>query len=222
MDGRESRYVCLCNVHSVVTSASDARLKAALDDADLALPDGFPVGFMMRRLGWAEQQRISGPDLMWEAMRRAEAACRAVYFFGSTEETLTLLRARARAEFPGLKIAGATSPPMRSIDHAFDDADAATINAARPDLVFVGLGCPKQEVWMRAARGKVDATMLGVGAAFDYHAGTLARAPLWMQQAGLEWTHRLMQEPSRLWRRYLTTNTRFMAWSMARLLRVCG
>lgn len=216
--GRESRYACLCNVHSVVTSASDSRLKAALDGADLALPDGFPVGFMLRRLGHPKQQRISGPDLMWEALRRAEADGRAVLFFGSTQDTLDKLREKVREAFPALKVAAAISPPFRPVDTAFQPEDAAAINAANPSLVFVGLGCPKQEVWMASARGHVHAPMLGVGAAFDYHAGTLARAPLWMREAGLEWAHRLWQEPGRLWKRYLVTNSLFMAWGLGRMI----
>lgn len=215
---RQSSYVCLANVHSVVTSNSHPQLKEALDRADLALPDGFPIAFMMRRLGHPDQRRISGPDLMWSVLRRCEAEERSVLFFGSTDTTLAKLVAVVRAAFPRLTIAGAISPPFRPTDTAFRPGDAAEINAASPDIVFVGLGCPKQEIWMCAARGLVHAPMLGVGAAFDYHAGTLARAPAWARDAGLEWLHRLCQEPGRLWKRYLVTNSLFLRWAFLRIL----
>ncbi len=206
---RQSRVVCFCNVHSVVTRRDDPALAAAIDGADLALPDGMPVAWSMRRAGISAQPRVDGPGFMWKCCALAEQRGIGVYFYGSTAETLTALRRRLVQDFPDLAF-GMESPPFRALSPK-EDADAvARIEDSGAGLVFVGLGCPRQEAWMAAHRGRVRAVMAGVGAAFDYHAGTLPRAPRWMQQRGLEWLHRLGTEPRRLWRRYLVTNLRFV------------
>lgn len=207
---RQSRYVTLCNVHSVVTASEDAEFRRVIEQADLALPDGAPIAWALRREGHPEQTRLSGPDLMWRYLAEAQRLKQRVFFYGSTPETLDKLRARIVAHFPRLQIAGMVSPPYRSLTPEEDQAHIDQINRSGAHVVFVGLGCPKQEGWMSAHRGRVHAVMLGVGAAFDYHAGTLARAPLWMQKAGLEWLHRLASEPRRLLKRYLHTNTVFV------------
>ncbi|PWF40440.1 WecB/TagA/CpsF family glycosyltransferase [Massilia glaciei] len=214
---RESRYVVICNVHSVVTAGQDRAFGRIVDEADLVTADGAPVAWMLRRLGHAGQQRINGPDLMWRYCEQAGARGESVYLYGGTPETLARLQARLREAFPGLRIAGAHSPPYRALSPAEDAHDVATINVSGAGTVWVGLGCPKQEAWMAAHRGRVDAAMIGVGAAFDYHAGTVARAPVWMQHAGLEWLHRLCAEPRRLARRYLVTNTRFLVGALMQL-----
>ena len=184
----------------------------------MATPDGAPVAWMLRRLGFAGQARINGPDLMWKYC--AEAALRgdAIYLYGGTQATLDTLVARLTGAFPGLRIAGAESPPFRTLTSDEDAAAVARINRSGAGVVFVSLGCPKQELWMAAHRGRVQAVMIGVGAAFDYHAGTISRAPVWMQHAGLEWLHRLASEPRRLWRRYLVTNTLFVIGAARQLL----
>lgn len=207
---RQSRVVCLCNVHSVVTASKDAAFAAAIGDADLALPDGAPVAWLMRRLGHRRQRRLSGPDLMWRSCEQAARSGDAVYLFGSTATTLALLQLRLQQSFPALRIVGACSPPFRPATPAEDDLIVEDIVSSGASIVWVGLGCPKQEQWMRAHRGRIPAVMLGVGAAFDYHAGTLRRAPAWMQRSGLEWLHRLASEPGRLWRRYLGSNSAFV------------
>jgi N-acetylglucosaminyldiphosphoundecaprenol N-acetyl-beta-D-mannosaminyltransferase len=206
----ESRYVCICNVHSVVTAGRDAEFGRVVAQADMATADGAPVAWMLRKMGFAGQQRINGPDLMWRLCGEAERLALPVYFFGSTPETLDLLESRLRDQFKNLVISGCYSPPFRAASAEDDSAEAQRINASGAAVVFVGLGCPKQEMWMARQRGKVNAVMIGVGAAFDYHAGTVRRAPLWMQHAGLEWLHRLASEPGRLWKRYLVTNTVFL------------
>jgi N-acetylglucosaminyldiphosphoundecaprenol N-acetyl-beta-D-mannosaminyltransferase len=208
---RESRYVCICNVHSVVTAYQDTTFQAVVNQADMATPDGMPVAWALRKMGVAGQQRINGPDLMWRYCAQAEACGQSVYFYGSTDGTLALLLARLKTTFPRLIIGGHYSPPFRALTDDEDAAVIARINASGAGVVFVSLGCPKQEMWMAAHRGKINAVMIGVGAAFDYHAGTIKRAPLWMQHAGLEWLLRLVSEPRRLWRRYLVTNTIYMA-----------
>jgi N-acetylglucosaminyldiphosphoundecaprenol N-acetyl-beta-D-mannosaminyltransferase len=206
----ESRYVTLCNVHSVVTTTRNSDYKTVINQGDLALPDGAPIAWAVRRLGYSAQRRISGPDLMWRYLAEAENLGQVVYFFGSTEPTLQKLRIAIQREFPSLVIGGAYSPPFRDATVEEDEAQVAAINRSGAHVVFVGLGCPKQEHWMAEHRGRVNAVMLGVGAAFDFHAGTVKRAPLWFQKYGMEWLYRLLSEPRRLFRRYLVTNTLFM------------
>lgn len=207
---RESRYVCICNVHSVVTAAQDPAFRDVLNEADMATADGMPVAWTLRRLGFPGQQRINGPDLMWRYLREAERLCQMVYFYGGTASTLHKLHRTLIAAFPRLRIGGMVAPAFGPISREEDDAAVQQINASGATVVFVGLGCPKQEMWMAAHRGAIRAVTVGVGAAFDYHAGTLRRAPMWMQHRGLEWMYRLLTEPRRLWKRYLVTNLLFI------------
>lgn len=215
---RTSRVVCICNAHSLVTARQDAAFAETLRQAEMCTPDGAPVAWMLRRLGHAGQARINGPDLMWRYCAHAATSGQSIYLYGGTDETLRLLQQRLQAAFPALRIAGAFSPPFRALSAEEDAAAVAAINASGAGTVWVSLGCPKQELWMQAHRGRVQGVMLGVGAAFDYHAGTIARAPLWAQRAGLEWLHRLCSEPRRLWRRYLVTNTLFVLAAARQLL----
>lgn len=207
---RQSRYVCMCNVHSAVTCARDAEFQRIVANADLVAPDGAPIAWAVRHFTGRPQERINGPDLMWRALGAAEQAGLAVFLYGAGEATLAALQAAIGRSFPRLRVAGAIAPPFRPATPAEDEADVARINASGAALLFVGLGCPKQERWMAAHCGRVQAPMVGVGAAFDYHAGVLRRAPLWWQRHGLEWLYRLASEPRRLARRYLSTNTLFL------------
>lgn len=215
---RESRYVCICNVHSVVTARGDAGFGRTVCEADMATPDGAPVAWMLRRLGHYGQARINGPDLMWRYCAQAARTGESIYLYGGSEETLDILQRKLIDAHPGLRIAGAWSPPFRALTLEEDAEAVRRINDSGAGVVWVSLGCPKQELWMAAHRGRVQAVMVGVGAAFDYHAGTLRRAPGWMQRAGLEWLHRLSSEPRRLWRRYLVTNSLFIFHAMRQLL----
>ncbi len=215
---RESRYVCVCNVHSVVTARGDPEFRRVVAAADMATPDGAPIAWMLRRLGYIKQQRINGPDLMWRYLADAARAGVSVYLYGSTQETLARLQGAINEQFPELKLAGLASPPFRDLTAEEDAADVRAINDSGAGVVFVGLGCPKQELWMARHRGRVKAVMIGVGAAFDYHSGSLKRAPRWMQRIGLEWLHRLSSDPRRLWRRYLVTNTVFLIAASRELL----
>jgi N-acetylglucosaminyldiphosphoundecaprenol N-acetyl-beta-D-mannosaminyltransferase len=217
--GRESRYVCICNVHSVVTATRDPAFFNVIADADMATPDGAPIALMLRRQGHQGQQRIDGPDLMWRFLALAQKTGVGVYLLGGTPDTLARLRERLAIGFPGLRVTGAMSPPFRALTDEEVAAQAEAINGSGAGVVFVGLGCPKQEVWMSRQRGQVQAVMVGVGAAFDFHAGTLPRAPVWMRRHGLEWLHRLVSDPRRLWRRYLVTNSLFVANAVLDLLR---
>ena len=215
----ESRYVAICNVHVVVTCAREPHYGEIVNAADMATPDGAPVAWMLRRLGYEDQPRISGPDLMWALCERCERHDLPIYCYGSSEATLSKLRVRLQEAFPALRIAGMESPPYRALTDAEDKAAVERINTSGARFVFVGLGCPKQERWMAEHRGRVRAVMIGVGAAFDFHAGTVNRAPVWMQRCGLEWLHRVASEPRRLWKRYLVTNTLFILAAMRQLLR---
>lgn len=209
-EARESRMVCLCNVHSLVSAGADAGLREALQASDMNAPDGAPVAWMMRRLGWPEQQRLAGPDLMGKLLAESARLQLPVFLLGSTSQTLALLAERLRATLPSLPLAGTLSPPFRQLGDDDNALIAQSIAASGAQLVLVGLGCPKQEKWMAAQRGRLPAVMVGVGAAFDYHAGTLSRAPASWQRLGFEWLYRLLREPSRLLGRYLLTNTLFL------------
>ena len=215
---RESRYICICNVHSVVTAVEDSEFALAINGADLATPDGTPIAWMLRHLGYPGQKRINGPDLMMRYLRLAAQRGESIYLYGSTRETQDRLRERLTHSLPGLKVAGAYSPPFRPLTPDEDAEVIRQINASGARTVWVSLGCPKQEKWMADHRGRIHAVMIGVGAAFDYHAGITPRAPRWMQKRGLEWTHRLWAEPGRLWRRYLHTNSVFLLRAAAELL----
>lgn len=207
---RESRYVCICNVHSVVTARQNRLFRGVLFNADMATPDGMPLTWMLRQMGHPAQQRINGPDLMWKYCQRAAQSGESIFLYGGTQATLDTLAQKLRLSFPDITIAGCYSPPFRELSATEDAEITAQINASGANIVFVSLGCPKQELWMAAHRGKIHAVMVGVGAAFDYHAGTLQRAPRYMQEHGLEWLHRLYSEPRRLWKRYMVTNSIFI------------
>jgi N-acetylglucosaminyldiphosphoundecaprenol N-acetyl-beta-D-mannosaminyltransferase len=211
---RRSSYVAICNVHVVATAYLNPSYERIINSADMATPDGAPVAWFLRRLGWAKQLRINGPDLMWKYCQMSnsvgEDEVPSIYLYGGKNETLQALIRVLAYNFPKLKVAGAYSPPFRPLTPEEDRKVVDDINASGAGVVWVSLGCPKQELWMSQHLGKVNAVMIGVGAAFDYHAGTLRRAPLWMQQSGLEWIYRFNSEPRRLWRRYLVTNTVFL------------
>ena len=216
---RESRYVCICNVHSVVTAAQDAAFMRVLAHADMATADGAPVAWMLRRYGATGQQRVAGPELMLDYCAHAAASGEAIYLYGSTAETNQRLQDELRRRWPNLRIAGAHAPPFRELTAAEDQAVVQAINASGAATVWVGLGCPKQELWMAAHRASIRAVLVGVGAAFEFHAGTARRAPGWMRNSGLEWLHRLASEPRRLWKRYLVTNTAFVVGAARQLVK---
>jgi N-acetylglucosaminyldiphosphoundecaprenol N-acetyl-beta-D-mannosaminyltransferase len=208
---RESRTVCVCDVHSVVHALRDITHADSLRSSDLATPDGAPVAWMIRRKGHLAQERINGPDLMWACCQKAAETGTSIFLYGTTPSTLQRLERRLREAFPSLNVAGAISPPFRALSLEEDAAIVESINRSGAQIVWVGLGCPKQEAWMQAHRGEVKAVMVGVGAALDFHAGVVKRAPIWMQRNGLEWFHRVLQDPRRLAKRYLISNAMFIA-----------
>lgn len=215
---RESRVVVACNVHSLVTARLQPAFRQALHGADMATADGAPVAWMMRLLGCRGQQRISGPDLMWRYFADAAPRGESIFLYGGDTLTLERLAARIEREFPTLRIAGTWSPPFRELSAEEDQAAVDAINRSGAQTIWVALGCPKQERWMVEHRERLQGVQIGVGAAFAFHAGLVRRAPGWMQRIGLEWFHRLLCEPRRLFSRYLVTNSLFVFWAAAQLL----
>ena len=204
--------IVFCNVHSVMTARKDPSVATALLAADIAAPDGMPIVWGLRAAGCTAQTRVDGPSFMQRALKAGVARGWSHFFYGSTDDTLTRLREAVRRDTPGADIVGSYSPPFRTPAEEDITVAAEMINESGADLVWVGLGMPKQELWMHAIRPLVPGVaLLGVGAAFDFIAGTAARAPDWMQSSGLEWLHRLYREPRRMWRRYLVNNPVYLA-----------
>lgn len=201
-------YICVGNVHTTVMAHDDAQYHEVQKQAAFVLPDGKPLSAYSRKHGFPEAERVTGPDLMLELFGRDNGLKH--YFYGSTEETLSALRKALKTKYPDLSIAGMVSPPFKKLTQKEDEEQIRRINESGADVIWVGLGAPKQENWMYDHRGKVCGVMIGVGAGFDYHAGNIKRAPAWMQKCSLEWLYRLMQDPKRLFRRYLVTNTRYL------------
>jgi N-acetylglucosaminyldiphosphoundecaprenol N-acetyl-beta-D-mannosaminyltransferase len=209
IDKGEGGYICFANVHTVVTARHDLALRDAINGALLALPDGKPLSVLAQQRGLRDVERVAGPDFMAHFL--CTASKRRHYFYGSTPETLARLITNVRRRYPDAEIVGSYSPPFRALTPEEQQTVVDQIQSARPDVVWVGLGAPKQEYWMAQHREKLQpALLLGVGAAFDFLAGTVSRAPRWMGDAGLEWLYRLACEPRRLWHRYLLNNTLFV------------
>ncbi len=209
--------IFLCNVHSIMTGVLHRRFTAVLNDADIAAADGMPVACALRSFGVPVPNRVYGPDLMLALCRQAARESHRVYLYGGREETLPLLRRKLEERFPGLQIVGEESPPFRPLTAREDSACIERIRAADPDIVFVGIGAPKQERWIAQHRPFLRTIMVGVGAAFDFHAGRVRQAPPRMQPAGLEWAFRLYTEPRRLWRRYLLNPLFLAMWGMQKI-----
>jgi N-acetylglucosaminyldiphosphoundecaprenol N-acetyl-beta-D-mannosaminyltransferase len=209
-DGRG--FVCVCNVHTVMASGEDPELRAALMASSVNVPDGQPLVWAMNALGHRLEKRVYGPELMAQACARAADSGQRFYLYGGrSQPALFQLADTLRRRYPGIRIVGGYSPPHRPLTQEERDAVADEINGASPDVVWVGIGVPKQEKWMAEMRPRLEAPVLvGVGAAFDFHAGLVPQAPSWLQDAGLEWAYRLYREPRRLWRRYLRYNPRFV------------
>jgi len=213
-----SRYVCVANVHMTMESYDAVDFRHIVNSADLVTPDGMPLVWMLRRLGVPEQERVAGPELLLRVCEAAAQQGIPVGFYGSTDETLLALTQGLLKKFSNLEIAYNYSPPFRPLSAEEDEQIVQEINRSGTRILFVGLGCPKQERWMAEHRGRVQAVMLGVGAAFDFHAGKVPQAPVWMQRMGLEWLFRLATEPRRLWRRYAKHNPRFIMLALMQLL----
>ncbi|GAC1376159.1 MAG: WecB/TagA/CpsF family glycosyltransferase [Hymenobacter sp.] len=212
---RTSAYVCFANVHMLVEAERHPDFGQILNAAAVAAPDGSPVAAAVRWFRGPAQERVAGMDLLPVLLQSAAERGQSVYFYGTTVDVLQAMVMRAQRELPSLRIAGVHAPPFRPLTDAEDAADVAVINAVDPDLLFVALGCPRQERWMASHQGRIRACMLGVGQAFPVYAGLEPRLPVWARRLWLEWAYRLWLEPRRLGRRYLVTNTHFL-YLMAR------
>jgi len=208
---REPHYVCVSGVHGVMESQRDNQLKQIHNAAGLVTPDGMPLVWVSRLMGFSRVRRVYGPDLMLALCERSVKPGYRHFFYGGAAGVPEKLAARLEARFPGLDVAGSYSPPFRALTPEEEREIVERINAAQPDIVWVGISTPKQERWMAEHVARLNAPVLvGVGAAFDFHAGLKKQAPKWMQKSGLEWAFRLMSEPGRLWRRYLVNNPFFL------------
>ena len=203
-------YLCVSNVHTTVMSYDDESYCAVQNGGIMAIPDGGPLSSVGRKRGFTQMERTTGPDYLKEILDISVEEGYRHFFYGSTEETLEKLKVHLEKEYPGLQIAGMYSPPFRALSLEEDKEMIAMINAGNADFVWIGLGAPKQARWMSEHKGVIKGLMVGVGAAFDYLAGNIERAPMWMQKANLEWLYRLLQEPQRLFKRYFYTNTKFI------------
>lgn len=203
-------YICVSNVHTTVISFEEPDYCDVQNGSLMSIPDGGPLSTVGRKRGYKNMARTTGPSLMGEIFNITVKKGYRHFFYGSKQETLDLLKQKLNENYPGIQIAGMYSPPFRQLTEKEDEAVIKMINESKPDFVWVGLGAPKQERWMANHQGKIDGLMIGVGAGFDYYAGNIERAPEWMQKNNLEWLYRLIQDPKRLFIRYLHTNTKFI------------
>jgi N-acetylglucosaminyldiphosphoundecaprenol N-acetyl-beta-D-mannosaminyltransferase len=208
---RDHEYVSVCTVHTVMECQRDATLRRIVNAAGMTTPDGMPLVWLSRLSGYGYVSRVYGPDLMLAELAASSRSGHRHFFYGGREGVAQGLAETMRQKFPGVPIVGTFSPPLATAVELCTPQTAALINAAQPDVVWVGVSSPKQEFWMSCMRPLLEAPVLiGVGAAFDFHTGAVRQAPRWMQRSGLEWVFRLAQEPRRLWRRYLIDNPWFL------------
>lgn len=205
-----SSYICVANVHMVIESWLKPEVNSVINSADIVTPDGMPLVKSLKLLYGIKQDRVAGMDLMPSLLSSASQEGLSIFFYGSTDNVLKKIKARTKFEYPSLHISGALSPPFRPLSKNEDSSIVESINSSGADIVMVALGCPKQEAWMAEHKGKINAVMIGLGGAFPVYAGIQKRAPVWMQKCSLEWLYRLCQEPGRLFKRYLVTNTLFI------------
>lgn len=221
--GPTGRYICVADVHSIMRTDADADHLAVMKGADMITPDGTPLVWAARLKGRKDIARVCGPDLMLEAFMRSSHTGWRHFLVGGAEGVPEELAKRLCERFPGIRIVGAYSPPFRPTTSAEDEELLKRIRQSEADIVWVGLGCPKQERWMAERAERLPGTVLiGVGAAFDFHSGRIRRAPAWMRRSGLEWLHRLASEPARLWRRYLILGPKFIARIAAEQVELLG
>jgi N-acetylglucosaminyldiphosphoundecaprenol N-acetyl-beta-D-mannosaminyltransferase len=218
MIGKGQRgMICVANVHMVMEGYDDPAFREMVNGANFVTADGMPLVWVQHFLGDKKAQRVYGPQLMENLLAAAAKNSIPVGLFGSKPDILDCLRQRIQAKYPTLSIVYTFSPPFRQLAAQEENSVIAGINESGARLLFVGLGCPKQEIWMARNREKINAVAVGVGAAFDFLSGSKSQAPFWMRRSGLEWLFRLLSEPRRLWRRYFYNNPRFI-WHVSRQL----
>lgn len=211
----EKKYICVCPVSTIMECKRDQKARMSVNSADLATPDGMPVVWMGKMRGYKNIKRVYGPDLMRNICDVSRIKGYKNYFYGSSGNVLNKLKKNLNKKYPGLIISGMYSPPFRQLTKEEDDKIVEEINGNGPDIIWVGLGSPKQDLWMYEHRNRVNApVMIGVGAAFDFIARVKPQAPPWIRNNGFEWLFRLVTEPRRLWRRYLIDNSLFIYYIM--------
>lgn len=203
-------YICVSNVHTTITAYENMTYRNIQNNGIMAIPDGAPLSFLGQKRGFSNMKRTTGPDYMMEIFKMSAQYGYRHFFYGSTKDTLIKIKQRLSKEYPGLQIAGMYNPPYRNLTEKEDLLIVQKINDSGADFVWVGLGAPKQEIWMAKHQGIINSFMVGVGAGFDYYAGNIKRAPEWMQKQNLEWLFRLCQDPKRLFKRYLYSNIKFV------------
>ena len=207
----EHNFVCVRDVHGVMRCQDDEELRQIHNQAGLVTPDGMPLVWISRLRGFRHVDRVYGPDLMLAICERSLGQGYSHFFYGGDKGVAELLKVRLQARCPGLNVVGTYTPPFRPLTEEEDEDIVKRINTLRPDIIWIGLSTPKQEQWMAAHLGRLKApVMIGVGAAFDFHAGLKRQAPYWMQRSGLEWLFRLVSEPRRLWYRYVVLVPKFL------------
>jgi N-acetylglucosaminyldiphosphoundecaprenol N-acetyl-beta-D-mannosaminyltransferase len=216
-DKCKSRFVCVANVHMLMEAYWHSKFAGVLKNADLVTPDGMPLVWMLRLMGAQKQDRVAGMDILLTLCRLAPTTNISVFFLGSQTMILERIKVKLKQEIPNLKIAGMEPLPFQPLSQAENDAVVQKINKSGAGLVFVSLGCPKQEYWISQNKGKISAVMIGLGGAFPVYAGIHKRAPRWVRELGLEWAYRLAQEPRRLWNRYTRTNLTFIYLALKQL-----
>lgn len=217
MEGR-SAYVCVANVHMAMETRDSEEFRGVVNGADLVVPDGKPLVWALRGLGMSGASQVRGADLVTHVIERASQEEVPIGLYGGTPESLQAFTRFIDQRFPQAQVACQIAPPFRPLTREEDLAVTRQIEDSGARVLFVGIGCPKQEKWMAEHRGRFGAVMLGVGAAFDFHTGQIRQAPRWMQRAGLEWVFRLMMDPRRLWKRYAKHNPRFLGLLLLQLL----
>jgi N-acetylglucosaminyldiphosphoundecaprenol N-acetyl-beta-D-mannosaminyltransferase len=215
-----SAYICVANVHTCIEASQDESFARVVNGADIVTPDGMPLVKGLQLLYGIKQERVAGPDLMPSLLAKAEQQNLKAFFYGSTVAILDKLVRLCNDRYPQLHITGVYSPPFRSLTSVETEDVIRAINNSGAHIVFVSLGCPKQERWMASMKGQIKALMIGVGAAFPVMAGTQKRAPYWMQRYSLEWLYRFCQEPRRLFKRYFFTNTLFVFLLLREKMRI--
>ncbi|MCR5176840.1 MAG: WecB/TagA/CpsF family glycosyltransferase [Anaerovibrio sp.] len=203
-------YICVSNVHTTVMAHENEEYCSIQNGGIMAVPDGGPLSSVGRKRGYVNMSRTTGPDYLSKILSISKDKGYRHYFFGSSEDTLNKLCDNVKQNYPGVIVAGVYSPPFRPLTKEENIKIIEEINNVKPDFIWVGLGAPKQEMWMAEHQGQIHGLMVGVGAAFDYVAGNIKRAPNWMQEHNLEWAYRLLQDPRRLFMRYFVTNTKFI------------
>ena len=221
LQGSRKSYVCVAGVHGIMEAQRNPQLMEVYSGSEMTIPDGMPLAWVGRMQGHIAMPRVTGPDLMLEVFRRKEFARATHFLYGGREGIAEELRDKLRIQFPWVKIVGTYTPPFRVLSEYEEEQFISTIGGLKPDIIWVGISCPKQEIFMARYLPELETKlMFGVGAAFDYHTGRIRDCADWIKRAGLHWLHRLLQDPRRLWRRYLRNNPAFVWFITLQMLKV--